>query len=53
MCPDLFAELAHGGCWGISAATVHQAAVMAKHGVQRANQVVGHANVAFLADLQL
>lgn len=57
MCPALFAEqLTHGGCWGISAATVHQAAVMAKHGVQRillANQVVGRANVAFLADIQL
>src|SRR6266404_8761522 len=56
MCPDLFDEqMGAGGCWGISAATVQQAAVMARHGVPRlilANQVTGRTNVRLLADLK-
>jgi D-serine dehydratase len=57
MCPDLFREqLTDGGSWGLAAATVQQAAVMARYGVPRvliANQVIGRANVHLLADLKV
>ena len=56
MCPDLFREqLAEGGSWGLAAATVQQAAVMARYDVPRvliANQVIGRANIELLADLK-
>ncbi len=55
MCPQLFRDcLEIGGAWGISAATVQQAAVMARWGVPNvilANEVVGRANVEKLAQL--
>ena len=56
MCPDLFREqLTEGGSWGLAAATVQQAAVMARYDVPRvliANQVIGRANIELLADLK-
>lgn len=56
LCPQLFRVLLEeGGAWGITAATVQQAAVMAASGAERvliANQVIGRANVTGLVALQ-
>ena len=54
MAPALFRRQIDAGAWGISVATAQQARVAARHGVRRiliANQVVGRANIAILADL--
>lgn len=54
MAPALFQRQLEAGAWGITVATVQQARVAAAHGVEHiliANQVVGAANVAMLADL--
>lgn len=54
MAPALFRRQIEGGAWGITVATSHQAQVAAEAGVKRiliANQVVGMANIAALADL--
>ena len=54
MAPALFKRQLDAGAWGITVATTHQAQVAAAHGVRRiliANQVVGRANLAMLADL--
>jgi len=57
VCPQLYAEqMTVGGCWGMSAATVQQAAVVAATGIANiiiANQVVGRANVEQLARLKV
>lgn len=56
MCPQLYrAMIDEGGAWGITAATVQQAAVAAASGVTRiviANEVVGRANIQQLAGLK-
>ena len=56
MAPKLFEEYRTiGGAWGVSAATVQQAAVCAASGAPHVlipNQVVGRANVAALASLR-
>ncbi len=56
MCPQLYREMIEdGGAWGITVATVQQAAVAAATGVERillANEVVGQANVEQLAELK-
>lgn len=54
MAPQLFAEQIGAGAWGITAATVQQAAVMHHFGVPRvlmANQLIGRANVLGAAAL--
>lgn len=54
MAPQLFAEQIEAGAWGITAATVQQAAVMHRYGVRRvlmANQLIGKANVLGAAAL--
>lgn len=54
MAPALFRRQLEAGAWGITVATVQQARVAAAHGVEHiliANQVVGAANVAMLAEL--
>jgi D-serine dehydratase len=54
MAPQIFAEQLAAGAWGLTAATVQQAAVMAHHGATRiliANQIVGRSNVAGAAAL--
>jgi D-serine dehydratase len=54
MAPALFRRQLDSGAWGITVATSQQAQVAAAHGVERiliANQVVGRANLAMLADL--
>lgn len=54
MAPQIFAEQLAAGAWGLTAATVQQAAVMAHHGATRiviANQVVGRSNVVGAAAL--
>ncbi len=56
MAPELFREiLSEGGAWGISVATVQQAAVAAGAGAGKVlipNQVLGPANIAGLAALR-
>jgi len=54
MAPALFRRQLDAGAWGITVATSQQARVAAAHGVERvliANQVVGAANVAAVAEL--
>ncbi|WP_267433141.1 amino acid deaminase [Sphingomonas sp. GM_Shp_1] len=54
MAPALFRRQLDAGAWGITVATVQQARVAASQGVEHiliANQVVGAANVAMLAEL--
>ena len=54
MAPQLFRRQIAAGAWGITLATAHQACVAAAHGVPRvlmANQLVGRANIAMIADL--
>jgi D-serine dehydratase len=56
VCPQLYIEqMTVGGCWGITAATVQQAAVVAATGIENiiiANQVVSRANVEQLVELK-
>jgi len=56
VCPQLYlAQMSVGGCWGMTAATVQQAAVVAATGIANiviANEVVSRANVAQLAALK-
>jgi D-serine dehydratase len=56
MSPQLYQDqLEVGGAWGITAATVQQCAVVAASGVPNviiANEIVGRANVAQLAELK-
>ncbi len=52
MCPQLFERQLAAGAWGITVATIHQAAVADAMGVPRvliANQLVGRAEIAMLA----
>lgn len=52
MCPQLFERQLDAGAWGITVATIHQAAVLDAIGVPRvlvANQLVGRAEIAMLA----
>lgn len=52
MCPQLFERQLAAGAWGITVATIHQAAVLDAIGVPRiliANQLVGYAEIAMLA----
>ncbi|WP_294235563.1 amino acid deaminase [uncultured Sphingomonas sp.] len=54
MAPALFRRQLDAGAWGVTVATVQQARVAAAHGVAHiliANQVVGAANVAMLAEM--
>ncbi|KOO14887.1 amino acid deaminase [Vibrio xuii] len=54
MTPDFFRQQLEHGAWGITVATAAQAQVAAMVGVKQiiiANQVVGKANMAILADL--
>lgn len=55
-CPQLYVEqIGTGGCWGITAATVQQASLVAEAGVEKiiiANEVVGKANVRQLLALK-
>ncbi|SDA24622.1 amino acid deaminase [Sphingomonas sp. NFR15] len=54
MAPKLFQRQLDAGAWGITVATSQQAEVAAAHGVRRiliANQIVGAANLAAVADL--
>jgi D-serine dehydratase len=54
MAPALFRRQLDAGAWGITVATSQQARVAAAYGVERiliANQVVGAANVAAVAEL--
>ncbi|MCX7226503.1 MAG: alanine racemase, partial [Burkholderiales bacterium] len=54
MSPELYARQIAAGAWGISFATVYQAAVGARHGVRRliiANQVLQAADLQGLANL--
>lgn len=54
MAPELFHRQIADGCWGITVATAQQAAVAARHGIDRiviANQLVGRANIAVILDL--
>lgn len=54
MAPALFRRQLDAGAWGVTVATVQQARVAAAYGVERiliANQVVGQANVAMLAEM--
>jgi D-serine dehydratase len=56
VCPQLYLEqIGMGGCWGITAATIQQAAVVAATGITNviiANQVVSRANVEQFVDLK-
>jgi D-serine dehydratase len=56
MCPQMYRDcIETGGCWGIAAATVQQAHVVAGSGVPNvliANEVVGPANVRQLVRLK-
>lgn len=56
MCPQLYRELTDDcRCWGITAATVQQACVVAASGIENvilANEVVGRANIEQLALLK-
>jgi D-serine dehydratase len=56
LCPQLYLDqMEIGGCWGITAATVQQAAVIAATGIPNiilANEVVSRANVEQLAALK-
>jgi len=55
MAPQIFAQQLAAGAWGITVATVHQAAVCVRFGVRRlimANQLVGPAAVAEVIRLQ-
>jgi len=55
-CPQLYLEqIDIGGSWGITAATIHQAAVVAASGVRNiliANEVIGRANVEQFVELR-
>jgi D-serine dehydratase len=54
MAPRLFQMQLDAGAWGITLATAHQVKVAYSHGVRRilmANQLVGKANMAMIADL--
>jgi D-serine dehydratase len=57
VCPQLYLDqMQEGGCWGITAATVQQTAVVAATGIKNiviANQVVSKGNVEQLAALKL
>ena len=57
VCPQLYLEqMAEGGSWGITAATVQQAAVVAATGIPNiiiANEVVSRGNIEQLAALKL
>jgi D-serine dehydratase len=53
MAPQLFADQLEAGAWAMTAATVGQAQVMRRHGVQRiliANEVVGPRAIRWMAD---
>ncbi|ANY18634.1 D-threonine aldolase [Tsuneonella dongtanensis] len=53
MSPQLFAMQLDDGAWGLTAATANQIAVYRKFGINRilmANQLVGRANIAFIAN---
>ncbi len=56
VCPQIYLEqMSEGGCWGITAATVQQTAVVAATGIPNiviANQVVSRANIEQLAELK-
>jgi D-serine deaminase-like pyridoxal phosphate-dependent protein len=55
MTPDLFKQQLEQGAWGITVATPAQAEVAVEAGAQRvimANQLVGKANMAIIAQLQ-
>ncbi|MGH6953908.1 MAG: hypothetical protein ACREGL_06985, partial [Alphaproteobacteria bacterium] len=56
MCPQIYQDiLGEGGAWGLTAATVQQAVVVAASGARRiviANEVVGRANIEQLAELK-
>ena len=54
MSPELFELQLRHGAWGITAATAHHARLYAEFGIRRiliANQIVGAANLAIIADL--
>lgn len=54
MSPALFKRQLDGGAWGITLATAPQVNAAYRHGVRRilmANQLVGRANMALIADL--
>jgi D-serine dehydratase len=54
MAPQLFRRQLEAGAWGITVATSQQACVAAAHGVRNiliANQIVGAANIAAIAEL--
>jgi len=57
VCPQIYLEqMSEGGCWGITAATVQQAAVVAATGIPNiiiANEVVARANIEQLAELKV
>jgi D-serine dehydratase len=57
VCPQIYLEqMSEGGCWGITAATVQQTAVVAATGIPNiiiANQVVSRANIEQLAELKI
>jgi D-serine dehydratase len=56
VCPQLYLDqMTTGGCWGMTAATVQQAAVVAATGIANiviANEVVSRANIQQLATLK-
>ncbi|GGM00265.1 hypothetical protein GCM10009425_09240 [Pseudomonas asuensis] len=55
MSPALFKRQIEAGAWGITLATAPQVRVAFAHGIRRvlmANQLVGKANMAIIADLQ-
>ncbi len=56
VCPQIYIDqMETGGCWGITAATVQQASVVAATGVPNvliANEMVGPANIRTLAALK-
>ena len=56
VCPQIYLDqMSEGGCWGITAATVQQTAVVAATGIPNiiiANQVVSRANIEQLAELK-
>lgn len=55
MSPALFQRQLEHGAWGITLATAPQVAAAHAHGIRRvlmANQLVGRANMAIIADLQ-
>ncbi|WP_459617368.1 amino acid deaminase [Bordetella sp. 2513F-2] len=54
MSPALFARQIEAGAWGITLATAPQARAAYRHGIRRvllANQLVGRANMALVADM--